>query len=168
MKQVKWIKAHILVSTLIFIIGYVLMALLLLELKLRFRFFVLQAVVLISIVGIVGGIVQNIHNLSIEEKGKMVLYTAVGAVTFVLCIVSSLPALVFFLGQSEATKYVDGVKYSAHTDEFLDRYIYYYEYKNFLISGNELIIYDADGGCTGEAERFIINEKEKDRLEGEL
>ena len=46
--------------------------------------------------------------------------------------------------------------------------LYYYEYKNFLISGNELIIYDADGGCTGEPERFVFNEKEKDRLEGEL
>ena len=168
MEKINWIKKHIFISALLFIAGYVILNLLLTLFNLRFRFFVLQAAVLISIVGIVGGIIQLIHNLSIGENGKTALYLAVGAVTFTLCVVLYLPGLVFFLGQSEATKYVDGVKYSAHTDEFFDRYIYYYEYKNFLISGNELIIYDADGGCTGEAERFIINEKEKDRLEGEL
>ncbi|WP_028236122.1 hypothetical protein [Pseudobutyrivibrio sp. MD2005] len=168
MGKIDWIKKHVFLSTLIFIAVYVLLHFLLSFFHLRFRFFVLQGAVLISIVGIVGGIILSIHNLSIGENGKTALYLAVGAVTFTLCIVLYLPGLVFFLGQSEATKYVDGVKYSAHTDEFLDRYIYYYEYKNFLMSGNELIIYDADGGCTGEAERFIINEKEKDRLEGEL
>ncbi len=86
---------------------------------------------------------------------RFFVYQVLVAVAFF----SVLPAAIFFLGQTETTVYIDGVKYSAHTYEFLDRFVYYYDYKNFLISGNVLRMEDDYPGCIiGDPIRTVYDE----------
>ncbi|MCR5656861.1 MAG: hypothetical protein K6G06_05295, partial [Butyrivibrio sp.] len=127
-------------------------------LHLRFRFFMYQGIVIFSVLGIVIGIIQKVRRNE-NKKVQIAIYVATTA-TLIFCVIYFfLPLAIFFFGQSEKTAYIDGVKYSAHTDEFLDRYIYYYDYKNFFISENKLKMQDSYPGCiVGDPIRAVYDE----------
>lgn len=57
------------------------------------------------------------------------------------------PLLIFFAGTSESTQILDGRRYSARREEFLDIYVDYYDYENFFISGNVMRYEDYYPGC---------------------
>ncbi|SDB66765.1 hypothetical protein [Butyrivibrio sp. INlla16] len=110
-------KRHILLDTLILSAAFKILNDLLQAHKLRFRFFVIQVVVTLAVIGIIVGIIQLIRRQNNKKARRLA--------------------------------YIDGMKYSANTSEFLDRFVYYYEYKNFFISGNVLKIMDEYPGFTG-------------------
>ena len=157
-KVLKWGKQHIFIITIFIIIGFAFLSGLLTLFHFRFRFFVYQVLVVMALLGIIIGTIQLIRRQS-NKVARTAAYIATGAVLVAVAFFSALPAAIFFLGQTETTVYIDGVKYSAHTDEFLDRYVYYYDYQNFLISGNVLRMEDAYPGCTiGDPIRTVYDE----------
>jgi hypothetical protein len=152
------IKKHILLTTIIFIVIGVVMGFLLSLFHLRFRFFVLQGFILVSFIGIVAGIIQLISRLD-NKHARRGYYVALFATLLGLFVWIWLPLLLFFWGNYEKTEYLYDEKYSAHYDEFLDVYIYYYDYKNFFISGTD-IRYEDDypGAVMGDPIRYRYNE----------
>lgn len=157
-KALKWGKQHIFSITIFVIIGFVLLSRSLALLHLRFRVFVFQVFVVIALLGILIGIIQLIRRQS-NKAARAAAYIATVAVLVAGAFFMYLPAVLFFLGQTETTVYIDGVKYSAHTYEFLDRFVYYYDYKNFLISGNVLRMEDDYPGCIiGDPIRTVYDE----------
>ncbi|WP_155831953.1 hypothetical protein [Butyrivibrio sp. WCD2001] len=143
-----WMKRHILFETLILIAVFKILNDLLQAHKLRFRFFVIQVVVTLAVIGIIVGIIQLIRRQN-NKKARRLAYIATTATIVLGMFYAFLPITIFYLGERETTAYIDGVKYSANTSEFLDRFVYYYEYKNFFISGNVLKIRDEYPGFTG-------------------
>lgn len=142
-----WFKTHIFSSTIILIVAYLKLNALLFVQGLRFRFFIHQFIVTIFILGIIIGLIQIIKRNK-RQRMRTISYIVLAFAIVLFAFPAALPGLIFYLGQTETIAYIDGVKYSVHQDEFLDRYLYYYDYKNFFISGSKLRIEDDYPGCT--------------------
>ena len=133
----KWIRKHILFTTLILIELSVFSNYVLGLFNLRYRFFVIQIFCLLAFAGIMAGIIQGIRKLN-EKKTRLACYIALFVTTFALMVVGFLPLVFFFGATSEKATYLYGDKYSALKSDFIDVTIDYYEYKNFLVSGTEI------------------------------
>ena len=130
----KYIPKIILLDTILYTLIIVALYFILSSFKLMFR----EWIYIVSAVIIIGGLVAGIIQLLLKIKEKVLRNVLIGTVIILLLL--STPAI-FFLGAfSYMTEHIvrkDGKKYVAHVNGFLRTYVYYYDYKNIFVVGNQ-------------------------------
>lgn len=130
----KYIPKIILLDTILYTLIIVALYFILSSFKLMFR----EWIYIVSAVIIIGGLVAGIIQLLLKIKEKVLRNVLIGTVIILLLL--STPAI-FFLGafsyMPEHIVRKDGKKYVAHVNGFLRTYVYYYDYKNIFVVGNQ-------------------------------
>lgn len=130
----KYIPKIILLDTIIYTLIIVTLYFILSSFKLMFR----EWIYIVSAVIIIGGLVAGIIQLLLKIKEKVLRNVLIGIVIILLLL--STP-IIFFLGafsyMPEHIVEKDGKKYIAYVNGFLRTYVYYYDYKNIFVVGNQ-------------------------------
>ena len=130
----KYIPQIILLYTILYMLIIVTLYFILSSFKLMFR----EWIYIVSAVIIIGGFVAGIIQLLLKIKEKILRNVLIGIVIILLLL--STPAI-FFLGafsyMPEHIVRKDGKKYVAYVNGFLRTYVYYYDYKNIFVVGNQ-------------------------------
>ena len=130
----KYIPKIILLDTILYTIIIVALYFILSSFKLMFR----EWIYIVSAIIIIGGFVAGIIQLFLKIKEKVLRKVLIGIVIILLLL--STPAI-FFLGAFSYTpEHIvrkDGKKYVAYVNGFLRTYVYYYDYKNIFVVGNQ-------------------------------
>ena len=130
----KYIPKIILLDTIIYTLIIVALYFILSSFKLMFREWIYIVSAVIIICGFVAGIIQ----LFLKIKEKVLRNVLIGIVIILLLL--STP-IIFFLGafsyMPEHIVEKDGKKYIAYVNGFLRTYVYYYDYKNIFVVGNQ-------------------------------
>jgi len=130
----KYIPKIILLDTMLYTLIIVTLYFILSSFKLMFR----EWIYIVSAVIIIGGFVAGIIQLLSKIKEKVLRNVLIGIVIILLLL--STPAI-FFLGafsyMPEHIVRKDGKKYVAYVNGFLRTYVYYYDYKNIFVVGNQ-------------------------------
>lgn len=130
----KYIPKIILLDTIFYTLIIVALYFILSSFKLMFR----EWIYIVSAVIIIGGFVAGIIQLLLKIKEKVLRNVLIGIVIILLLL--STPAI-FFLGafsyMPEHIVRKDGKKYVAYVNGFLRTYVYYYDYKNIFVVGNQ-------------------------------
>lgn len=130
----KYIPKIILLDTIFYTLIIVALYFILSSFKLMFR----EWIYIVSAVIIIGGFVAGIIQLLLKIKKKVLRNVLIGIVIILLLL--STPAI-FFLGafsyMPEHIVRKDGKKYVAYVNGFLRTYVYYYDYKNIFVVGNQ-------------------------------
>ncbi len=130
----KYIPKIILLDTILYTLIIVTLYFILSSFKLMFR----EWIYIVSAVIIIGGFVAGIIQLLSKIKEKVLRNVLIGIVIILLLL--STPAI-FFLGafsyMPEHIVRKDGKKYVAYVNGFLRTYVYYYDYKNIFVVGNQ-------------------------------
>ncbi len=130
----KYIPKIILLDTILYTLIIVALYFILSSLKLMFR----EWIYIVSAVIIIGGLVAGIIQLLLKIKEKVLRNVLIGTVIILLLL--STP-VIFFLGafsyMPEHIVRKDGKKYVAYVNGFLRTYVYYYDYKNIFVVGNQ-------------------------------
>lgn len=130
----KYIPKIILLDTILYTLIIVALYFILSSFKLMFR----EWIYIVSAVIIIGGLVAGIIQLLLKIKEKVLRKVLIGIVIILLLL--STPAI-FFLGafsyMPEHIVRKDGKKYVAYVNGFLRTYVYYYDYKNIFVVGNQ-------------------------------
>ena len=130
----KYIPQIILLDTILYMLIIVTLYFILSSFKLMFR----EWIYIVSAVIIIGGFVAGIIQLLLKIKEKILRNVLIGIVIILLLL--STPAI-FFLGafsyMPEHIVRKDGKKYVAYVNGFLRTYVYYYDYKNIFVVGNQ-------------------------------
>ena len=130
----KYIPKIILLDTIIYTLIIVALYFILSSFKLMFR----EWIYIVSAVIIIGGLVAGIIQLLLKIKEKVLRNVLIGIVIILLLL--STP-IIFFLGafsyMPEHIVEKDGKKYIAYVNGFLRTYVYYYDYKNIFVVGNQ-------------------------------
>ncbi len=130
----KYIPKIILLDTILYTLIIVALYFILSSFKLMFR----EWIYIVSAVIIIGGLVAGIIQLLLKIKEKVLRNVLIGTVIILLLL--STPAI-FFLGafsyMPEHIVRKDGKKYVAYVNGFLRTYVYYYDYKNIFVVGNQ-------------------------------
>jgi len=130
----KYIPKIILLDTILYMLIIVTLYFILSSFKLMFR----EWIYIVSAVIIIGGFVAGIIQLLLKIKKKILRNVLIGIVIILLLL--STPAI-FFLGafsyMPEHIVRKDGKKYVAYVNGFLRTYVYYYDYKNIFVVGNQ-------------------------------
>ncbi len=130
----KYIPQIILLDTIIYTLIIVALYFILSSFKLMFR----EWIYIVSAVIIIGGFVAGIIQLLLKIKEKVLRNVLIGIVIILLLL--STP-IIFFLGafsyMPEHIVEKDGKKYIAYVNGFLRTYVYYYDYKNIFVVGNQ-------------------------------
>ena len=130
----KYIPKIILLDTILYTLIIVALYFILSSFKLMFR----EWIYIVSAVIIIGGLVAGIIQLLLKIKEKVLRNVLIGIVIILLLL--STPAI-FFLGafsyMPEHIVKMDGKKYVAYVNDFLRTYVYYYDYKNIFVVGNQ-------------------------------
>ncbi len=135
MKKIKkYIPKIILLDTILYMLIIVTLYFILSSFKLMFR----EWIYIVSAVIIIGGFVAGIIQLLLKIKEKILRNVLIGIVIILLLL--STPAI-FFLGafsyMPEHIVRKDEKKYVAYVNGFLRTYVYYYDYKNIFVVGNQ-------------------------------
>ena len=135
MKKIKkYIPQIILLDTISYMLIIVTLYFILSSFKLMFR----EWIYIVSAVIIIGGLVAGIIQLLLKIKEKVLRNVLIGIVIILLLL--STPAI-FFLGafsyMPEHIVRKDGKNYVAYVNGFLRTYVYYYDYKNIFVVGNQ-------------------------------
>ena len=130
----KYIPKIILLDTIIYTLIIVTLYFILSSFKLMFR----EWIYIVSAIIIIGGFVAGIIQLVLKIKENVLRNVLIGIVIILLLL--STPAI-FFLGafsyMPEHIVKMDGKKYVAYVNGFLRTYVYYYDYKNIFVVGNQ-------------------------------
>ena len=130
----KYIPQIILLDTILYMLIIVTLYFILSSFKLMFR----EWIYIVSAVIIIGGFVAGIIQLLLKIKKKILRNVLIGIVIILLLL--STPAI-FFLGafsyMPEHIVRKDGKNYVAYVNGFLRTYVYYYDYKNIFVVGNQ-------------------------------
>lgn len=130
----KYIPKIILLDTILYMLIIVTLYFILSSFKLMFR----EWIYIVSAVIIIGGFVAGIIQLLLKIKKKILRNVLIGIVIILLLL--STPAI-FFLGafsyMPEHIVRKDGKNYVAYVNGFLRTYVYYYDYKNIFVVGNQ-------------------------------
>lgn len=130
----KYIPKIILLDTILYMLIIVTLYFILSSFKLMFR----EWIYIVSAVIIIGGFVAGIIQLLLKIKKKILRNVLIGIV-IILLLLSTLA--IFFLGafsyMPEHIVEKDGKKYIVYVNGFLRTYVYYYDYKNIFVVGNQ-------------------------------
>ena len=124
-------KRPVLLYTLAFLCLFILAEAVLYALRLVFRKWVLFLFVVFFAAGTVVGIYQLLLQIR-KTSLKTVLVTLFTVFLLAAGSVAG-PVFLFAFASEEHVVERDGVKYVAHVNGFLHTYVYYHEYKNFLV-----------------------------------
>ena len=149
-KMFNKIKRNILICDLIFVGINILINFILYLMNVRFRLWVIILIILISIIGFVVGIFQQIY-LSSDNKKRTIILSLLGTIPIVILILISLPIVGFiaiFSYKPEHTTTLDNKKYVAVVSSFLHVDVDYYDYYGFLLMGTKVKVhgYFGNGG----------------------
>ena len=130
----KYIPKIVILDTAIYIWIFVMLHLILQCFGLKFREWVYWMSVLLMMMGFITGIIQLILKL----KKRIVKICIMS--TFVILLLISSPIFYLIVGFGYTPEHVvekDGSKYVAYVNSFLRTYVYYYDYKNVVVVGNQ-------------------------------
>lgn len=130
----KYIPQIVILDTAIYIWIFVMLHLILQCFGLKFREWVYWMSVLLMMMGFITGIIQLILKL----KKRIVKICIMS--TFVILLLISSPIFYLIVGFGYTPEPVvekDGSKYVAYVNSFLRTYVYYYDYKNVVVVGNQ-------------------------------
>jgi len=141
----KYIPRIILLDTILYTLIIIVLYFILSSFKLMFREWIYIVSTIIIMVGFVIGIVQ----LLLKIKKKIVKWIMISI--FIILLLLSTPMIYLFGIFAYTPEHVvekDGKEYVAYVNGFLKTYVYYYDYKNFLVVGNQKKIkeYYGSGG----------------------
>lgn len=142
-KMFNKIKKNILICDLIFVGINILINFILYLMNLRFRLWVIIFIILISIIGFVVGIFQQIYLYS-DNKKRTIVLSLLGAIPIIILITISIPIIVFiaiFSYKPEHTTILDNKKYVAVVSSFLNVDVDYYDYYGFLLMGTRVKVH---------------------------
>ncbi len=137
------IKKNILICDLIFVGINILINFILYLMNLRFRLWVIILIILISIIGFVVGIFQQIYLYS-DNKKRTIVLSLLGAIPIIILISISIPIVGFiaiFSYKPEHTTILDNKKYVAVVSSFLNVDVDYYDYYGFLLMGTRVKVH---------------------------
>lgn len=137
------IKRNILIYDLIFVIINILINFILYLMNVRFRLWAIILIILISIIGFVVGIFQQIY-LSSDNKNRTIILSLLGTIPIIILILISLPIVSFiaiFSYKPEHTTILDNKKYVAVVSSFLNVDVDYYDYYGFLLMGTKVKVH---------------------------
>ena len=142
-KILKKIKKNILICDLIFVGINILINFILYLMNVRFRLWVIILIILISVIGFIVGIFQQIY-LSSDNKKRTVILSLLGTIPLIILILISLPIIGFvaiFSYKPEHTTVLDNKKYVAVVSSFLHVDVDYYDYYGFLLMGTKVKVH---------------------------
>ena len=142
-KMFNKIKKNILICDLIFVGINILINFILYLMNLRFRLWVIILIILISIIGFVVGIFQQIYLYS-DNKKRTIVLSLLGAIPIIILISISIPIVGFiaiFSYKPEHTTILDNKKYVAVVSSFLKVDVDYYDYYGFLLMGTRVKVH---------------------------
>ena len=109
----------------------------------RFRLWVIILIILISVIGFIVGIFQQIY-LSSDNKKRTIILSLLGTIPIIILILISLPIVGFiaiFSYKPEHTTMLDDKKYVAVVSSFLHVDVDYYDYYGFLLMGTKVKVH---------------------------
>ena len=142
-KILKKIKKNILICDLIFVGINILINFILYLMIVRFRLWVIILIIIISVIGFIVGIFQQIY-LSSDNKKRTVILSLLGTIPLIILILISLPIIGFvaiFSYKPEHTTVLDNKKYVAVVSSFLHVDVDYYDYYGFLLMGTKVKVH---------------------------
>lgn len=137
------VKQNIFIYDLIFIGVNILINVILYLLNMRFRLWFIILIILISIIGFIVGIFQQLYN-SADNKKKVIIISLLGAIPFILLLIVVMPIVVFFTLFSYKPEHIttlDNKKYVAVVSSFLHVDVDYYESYGFLLMGTKVRVH---------------------------
>ena len=131
----KKIKSNILFSVFVYAVGFIFLLFIMSFLKLNFRQWVYIASFIIVGLGGIIGVFQLLFK--IKKKGLKILLSII----FIIALIFISPYVLLisvFAYQPEHIVEKDDKKMIAYVNGFMDTYVTYYDYKGFLLVGNQL------------------------------
>ena len=142
-KKFNKIKRNILICDLIFVGINILINFILYLMNVRFRLWVIILIILISVIGFIVGIFQQIYLYS-DNKKRTIILSLLGTMPIIILILISLPIVGFiaiFSYKPEHTTVLDNKKYVAVVSSFLNVDVDYYDYYGFLLMGTKVKVH---------------------------
>lgn len=142
-KKFNKIKRNILICDLIFVGINILINFILYLMNMRFRLWFIILIILISVIGFVVGILQQIYLYS-NNKKRTIILSLLGTIPIIILILISLPIVGFiaiFSYKPEHTTMLDNKKYVAVVSSFLNVDVDYYDYYGFLLMGTKVKVH---------------------------
>ena len=141
------IRKNILVFTLIILLLFILINVLLnIVFSITFRIWVYKVMAILLLLGLILGFVQIIKNHT-SKILKVVIIVVIVFIIVTLCLIG--PLLGFFtvaiLDRPEHVIYKNNKKYVAVVSSFLQVNVYYYDYINPILRGNEVKFHEYFG-----------------------
>lgn len=137
------VKQNILVYDLAFVCINILINFILYLINIRFRFWVIILIILISIVGFVIGMLEQIY-ISSENKKKAILLSLLVIIPINILALVFLPIIGFvslFNYKPEHVTILDNKKYVAVVSSFINVDVDYYDYYGFLLMGTKVRVH---------------------------
>ena len=142
-KKFNKIKRNILICDLIFVGINILINFILYLMNMRFRLWFIILIILISVIGFIVGIFQQIYLYS-DNKKRTIILSLLGTMPIIILILISLPIVGFiaiFSYKPEHTTVLDNKKYVAVVSSFLHVDVDYYDYYGFLLMGTRVKVH---------------------------
>ena len=142
-KMFNEIKKNIFICDLLFIGFNILINFILYLMNIRFRLWVIILILLISIIGFIVGIFQQIYLYS-NNKKRVVFFSLLGTIAIIVLISIFMPIISFvttFSYRPEHTTTLDNKKYVAVVSSFLHVDVDYYDYYGFLLMGTKVRVH---------------------------
>lgn len=142
-KKFNKIKRNILICDLIFVGINILINFILYLMNMRFRLWFIILIILISVIGFIVGIFQQIYLYS-DNKKRTIILSLLGTIPIIILILISLPIVGFiaiFSYKPEHTTVLDNKKYVAVVSSFLNVDVDYYDYYGFLLMGTKVKVH---------------------------
>lgn len=137
------IKNNIFICDLVFVGFNILINFILYLMNMRFRLWFIILIILISIIGFIGGVFQQIYK-STDNKKKVVIFSLLGTIPLIVLISIFMPIISFsttFSYRPEHTTTLDNKKYVAVVSSFLHVDVDYYDYYGFLLMGTKVKVH---------------------------
>lgn len=137
------IKGKIITYDLIFIVINIIINFVLYLMNVRFRLWVIILIILISIIGFIAGIFEQMY-LSSDNKKRTIILSLLGTIPIIILILIFLPIIGFitiFSYKPEHTTILDDKKYVAVVSSFLRVDVDYYDYYGFLLMGTKVKVH---------------------------
>ena len=137
------IKKNILICDLIFIIFNILLNFTLYIINIRFRLWVIIIIILISLIGFISGLIQQIFFFT-QSKKIAILLSLFSIILLLTQFVLFLPIIGFiaiFKYKPEHTTTLDNKKYVAVVNSFLNVDVDYYEYYGAFLMGTNIKVH---------------------------
>lgn len=137
------IKNNIFICDLLFIGFNILINFILYLMNMRFRLWFIILIILISLIGFIVGVFQQIYK-STDNKKKVVIISLLGTIPIIVLISIFFPIISFvaiFSYRPEHTTTLDNQKYVAVVSSFLHVDVDYYDYYGFLLMGTKVKVH---------------------------